>query len=388
MSDRYFAWFNCASGIAGDMMLGSLIDAGASLTAITETLSGLELSGWSLGVESVHRSGIAATRAVVRVDDDGTSRDYATIKTLLAHADLPDRVATRSLAAFHALALVEASIHGVPLDAVHFHEVGGHDAIIDIVGTMTALDLLGVDDVAVSPIALGSGTIATSHGTLPNPAPATIALLEGFAVVGTDITMELATPTGAAIISTLARPLVTMPPMTVVGQGFGAGSRDLDDRANVVGVVLGRHSVLQPELVALLETTVDDLTGEQLAQALSALLRHGALDAWAERITMKKGRSGSILSVLAQPSDLDRLRDEIMRATGSLGIRSVLLERTILDREIYEVSVQGHHVRIKASSVRAKPEFDDVVRVADLTGNTVFDVEAMAMTEYREGRLL
>jgi uncharacterized protein (TIGR00299 family) protein len=367
------------------MVLGSLLDAGASIDAVRESLATLPISGWSLDAERVVRSGISATRAVVSIDDDRVERDYRTIVEILDAADLPERVAARSHAAFLALASAEAAIHAQPIEDVHFHEVGGHDALVDIVGTMAALEELGVDEVVVSPITLGSGTILTRHGEIPNPAPATVALLKGFEVIGSEARVELATPTGAAIVNALAKPLSPLPLMEVVAQGFGAGTRDLDGRANVVGVVVGTHRSMSAEMVAVLETTIDDLTGEQAASAISSLLGAGALDAWMTPVAMKKARVGSVLTVLARPFDSRRITKEIMQSTGSLGVRASIVMRSTLERRVEEVTVLGYAVRIKVSDVRAKPEFDDVVAASKSTGRTIFEIEALALRAYLEG---
>ena len=384
-AERTVAWLSCSSGVAGDMVLGSLLDAGASIDAVRESLATLPISGWSLDAERVVRSGISATRAVVSIDDDRVERDYRTIVEILDAADLPERVAARSHAAFLALASAEAAIHAQPIEDVHFHEVGGHDALVDIVGTMAALEELGVDEVVVSPITLGSGTILTRHGEIPNPAPATVALLKGFEVIGSEARVELATPTGAAIVNALAKPLSPLPLMEVVAQGFGAGTRDLDGRANVVGVVVGTHRSMSAEMVAVLETTIDDLTGEQAASAISSLLGAGALDAWMTPVAMKKARVGSVLTVLARPFDSRRITKEIMQSTGSLGVRASIVMRSTLERRVEEVTVLGYAVRIKVSDVRAKPEFDDVVAASKSTGRTIFEIEALALRAYLEG---
>jgi uncharacterized protein (TIGR00299 family) protein len=368
------------------MLLGALLDAGASLDSVLGELSRLELPGWTLRTEQVSRAGIAATRAVVEVHDDEASRPYGAIVELVERAALPERITARSLAAFAALAEVEAAIHQTSLEAVHLHELGGHDALIDVVGTMAALEDLGVDELYVSPIALGAGQVKSAHGSLPNPAPATVALLEGFAVYGTEHPIELATPTGAAIIRALASPAKPLPPTTILSQGFGAGTRQLPGQANVVGVILGRCAGTKVEMLALLETTVDDVSGEQLSRALSALVEHGALDAWAAPVTMKKGRQGYLLSVLSNPLAIDAMTEELMRSTGSLGVRASLIERTALERQMVEVSVLGRPVRIKVSAVRAKPEFEDLATLAEQSGKSVFELEALALAAFHQAQ--
>lgn len=384
MAERRLALFNCSSGVAGDMMLASLLDAGASLDFVTKVLGELDISGWSLDARSVFRAGIRATQVTVTVHDERQTRSYADIVALLERAPTPPLIKERSLRIFRKLAQVEATIHGMEVSDVHFHEVGGHDAIIDIVGTAAALEDLGIDQIFTSPIAIGHGTVSTLHGTIPSPAPATIALLQGSEIVDSGLPLELATPTGAAILATLSDPVAPLPPLRIEGQGFGAGARDLVDRANVVQVILATIEQTRKEYVALLETTIDDVTGEQLSVALDSLLAAGALDAWAVPAEMKKRRSGFLVTVIASPDSIDHLTHELMRATGTLGVRSQLIARSVLDREFIVVDVLGYAVRVKASPVRAKPEADDVRTVAEATGKTVFEVEALAHRAFLE----
>ncbi len=382
MRNRRIAWVNCASGIAGDMFLGALLDAGASQDYVEKILGDLHLEGWSLKREIVQRSGITATHVTVIVQHSDHVRTYASILELINRAKLPERITQRSLATFEALATVEASLHGVAINDVHFHEVGGHDAIVDIVGTIAALEDLDIDAVFVAPIALGTGSISIDHGVLPNPAPATVALLEGFLVEGTTQSLELATPTGAALVRVLGQPLSAQPPTIVIAQGFGAGTRDLVDQANVVGVVIAEQPSSLDEMVGLVETTVDDVTGEVLGSAMAGLLDHGALDAWATPVAMKKGRPGTVVTVLCEPTMIPTITTELMRATGTLGVRTSLVTRTILQRTFITVSVLNHDIQLKVSNVRAKPEFDDVKRVAEATGRTHGEIDALAMAAY------
>ncbi len=371
-------WFGCAAGVAGDMVLGSLLDAGASLGEVRSLLDGLKLPGWTLELDHEVRGGLRASRAVVSVGDDATVRPYAAIRSILDDAQLPERVYLRSTAIFQALAGAEAGIHGVPIEEVHFHEVGGHDALIDVVGTAAALEVLDVSQVACSPVGLGRGLIRSSHGPLNAPAPATVALLEGFDVVGLDVAMETATPTGAAILRGLAGSSSPLPAMTLEAQGLGAGSREVPGTANVVVAVLGTIDDARAEQVAWLSTNLDDVTGEQLGFASESLLAAGALDVWTQAITMKKSRPAHALNVLCRPEQAWSFQARISSLTGSLGVRSLLLERRVLARETEVVDVLGQPVRVKTSSVSAKPEFDDVVAASVATGRSVAEIEAMA----------
>jgi len=360
------------------MVLGSLLDLGADLAEVSAILDGLQLPGWTLEHGHEVRGGLLASRAVVSVGDDATERPYAAIRSILEHALLPERVRQRSTSVFAALAEAEARIHGVPIEQVHFHEVGGHDALIDVVGTAAALEVLDVSQVGCSPVGLGRGLIRSSHGPLNAPAPATVALLEGFDVVGLDVAMETATPTGAAILRSLAGSSSPLPAMTLVGQGLGAGSREVPGTANVVVAVLGTIDDARAEQVAWLSTNLDDVTGEQLGFASESLLAAGALDVWTQAITMKKSRPAHALNVLCRPEQASSFQAEISALTGSLGVRALLLERRVLARETEVVDVLGQQVRVKRSSVSAKPEFDDVVAASVATGRSVAEIEAMA----------
>lgn len=385
------AWFHCFSGIAGDMALGSLLDAGAELDSVLDLLGALSLPGWSLEAEPVLRGGIAATRAVVRTADDATSRTHADVVALVAAARLPERVRRRALAAFDALARAEGRLHAKPHLAAHFHEVGGHDAIVDIVGTCAALEVLGVDRVTASPVAVGLGSVHSAHGALPNPAPAVVELLSGAPVVGHDVDVELTTPTGAALLASLARSYGPLPAMTVEASGFGAGARDLDGLPNVTQVVLGQADAGggltgpggpgQP--VVLLETNVDDVTGETLAHAVAALLEAGAHDAWITPVVMKKGRPGYVVAALADTSSAQAVAGRLRSETGSLGVRGQTLQRWPASRSMVEVEVEGLPVGIKLSAGRAKVEHDDAARVATQRGLSLHEVRQRAEEAWR-----
>ena len=306
-------WFHCYAGIAGDMALGSLLDAGADFEEVVALLRRLPFTGWTLDAEPVLRAGIAATRAVVTVSDDVVVRTHAHILGLLEEARLPERVTQRSTAAFAALAEVEGRLHRRPPSQVHFHEVGSHDTIVDIVGTMAALEILGIDTVTASAISVGSGTVRTSHGILPNPSPAVVGLLKGVPTVGKAINLELTTPTGAAILASTSSSFGPMPSLRIEATGFGAGEREIDGLPNCTQVVIGEpatESGSSPagQPIVLLEANIDDATGETLAHAVSRLMDAGAYDAWLSPVIMKKGRPGHVLSVLSDPSLSDDLR--------------------------------------------------------------------------------
>ena len=383
---RKVAWFHPFSGIAGDMTLGALLDAGADLNFVVATLKQLNVDGWTLSAERVERKGIDATRAIVDAPEQHHHRHWSDIRELLERSSLPHRVKTRSLAVFETLAIAEGKVHGVPPEDVHFHEVGALDAIVDIVGSCAALESLDIDEIASGPVAVGVGTITAAHGVLPNPPPAVVNLLEQIPTVGVDVDLELTTPTGAAIIKALATVVGAMPDMTIRCSGYGAGTRDLSDRANVTQVIIGSltpaaaQSSDETEPVVELATNLDDVTGEQLGHAIGELMAAGALDAWVTPIVMKKNRPAHTLSVLAHPHQAADLAGLVMSLTGTLGVRSRQLDRVAVQRTTVTVSVDGHDIDVKISDVRVKAEFDHVAAAATALGLPVQEIAARAET--------
>jgi hypothetical protein len=368
------AWVHAFAGVAGDMLLGALLDAGADLDEVRAAISALDVPGWELDTEHTPRAGLVATRAIVVAEGDvGHHRTWSDIDHLLKRADLPPRVRDRARSTFAELAGVEGRLHGVPPEDVHFHEVGALDAIVDVIGVAAALDSLAVDRIVAGPVHVGTGTVYAAHGRLPNPAPATIALLaqRGLTVVGEDIDVELTTPTGAALLAALADSCGPLPAMRPTVVGYGAGTRELADRANVVQVVIGMEEQAaggsEEELVEL-ATNVDDATGEVLAHAITALLGAGALDAWVVPIVMKKGRPAHTVHALCAAPALARVRDTLLAETGSLGVRWTVVRRHAVDRAELVVDVDGHPVRVKQSGTRRKVEHDDAVAAATALG--------------------
>ena len=383
------AWFHCFAGIAGDMALGSLVDAGADVEEVRALLRRLPFSGWAVEAHPVQRSGIAATKVEVRAEDSAVVRTHGHIQAMIEEARLPARVRERSLATFAALAEVEGRLHRRHPSQVHFHEVGGIDAIVDVVGTCSALELLGVDTVYASAVATGTGMVRSAHGLLPNPAPAVVDLLRGAPTYGRDVSVELTTPTGAALLAGLASGFGPLPAMTVVATGFGAGSRELSDLPNTTQVVVGEAAVSgtpwsspgQP--VALLETNVDDATGEAVAHAVAALLAAGAHDAWVTPIVMKKGRPAYTVSALCDPALAAQVAAVLTAETGSLGLRGTTMERWPRSRRELAVDVEGLPVRIKVSPGRVKVEHDDAAWAARRTGLPLREVVYRAEAEVR-----
>lgn len=382
---RTIAWFHCFSGIAGDMALGALVDAGADPAEVRALLERLPVTGWAIRAEEAMRGGVAATRLVVEAHDTTVVRTYAHVTAILEEARLPERVRQRAGAVFHAIATVEARLHRRSIEQVHFHEVGSLDAIVDVVGVAAALEVLGVDDIASSPVACGRGMIRAAHGLLPNPAPAVVELLAGAPTYGVDLPVELTTPTGAGILAALCRRWGPLPPMTITASGFGAGTRDLDELPNLTQVVLGTASASattgQP--VVLLEVNVDDATGETLAHAVGTLLDAGAHDAWITPIVMKKGRPAHTVSVLADPALAGELASVLRAETGSLGVRGSTIERWPSPRTYDEVEVHGLPVRVKVGPGRVKVEHDDAALAARRTGLPLREVVSLAEEAWR-----
>ena len=387
---RRVAWFNCQAGVAGDMTMAALVDAGADPDIVASTIGGLGVDGYALLFERVQRCGVRATWANVVVhgehdpehhrghhpgphDDHLPHRPVREILALLDGADLPDRVRRRARAVFSRLGEVEAAIHGGDPGDVELHEVGALDSIVDVVGVCAALEALDIDDVWCSPIAVGHGSIRSAHGVIPNPAPATVALLSeaGAPTVGLATTLEVSTPTGAALMTTLASGFGALPPMTAGAVGYGAGTADTAERANVVQVVVGQRTVGGDDdgtPVALLEANVDDVTAEVLAHTVSVLLAAGAHDAWLTPIVMKKGRPAHTVSVLCDPSAIAATRNVLLRETGTLGVRLSSMRRWPQRRAETTVEVDGHRIRVKLAGHRVKVEFDDAAAAAAALG--------------------
>jgi uncharacterized protein (TIGR00299 family) protein len=377
-------WVHPFNGIAGDMMLGALLDAGADAAEVTTMLSTLGVDGWELQVESIFRSGIGATNVQVMTDEGHVHRTAGDIIALVESADLPVRVVERAGAVFRALAKAEGHIHRQDPDTVHFHEVGGIDAIVDVVGVCCALELLEIDELVIGPVAVGRGMVRSAHGRIPNPAPATVELLAGWEVKGLETPIELTTPTGAAIVAALGSASGPMPAMTVAGSGFGAGDAEPDDFPNLLQVVLGQRATVPAEMLTLLETNVDDATGEILGHTLEQLMTAGALDAWITPILMKKGRPAHTVSVLAVPDHAATLSSILLAETGSIGVRRTHLERDAAERRIEMVVVDGHEVRVKVTAHRCKAEHDDAVVAAAALDMPVREVAARAEQLWRD----
>jgi pyridinium-3,5-bisthiocarboxylic acid mononucleotide nickel chelatase len=367
-------YIDAIAGVAGDMLLGALIDAGASEAYVRE---GLRPLGVDVVVARTERHGIGATRLEVVAAEEHVHRDWAAVRELVDAAELPTRAHARAHDAFRRLAEAEGAIHGVPPDEVHFHEVGAIDALADVCGVALALEDLGIDEVVCSPLPAPRGFVNAAHGRLPLPAPATLELLRGAPVHGVDLDVELVTPTGAALVAALTSSYGPLPPMTLQATGYGAGSRDLEDRPNVVRAIVGVTAEAPAKRSAvLLACNLDDLTPELVPDAAQACTDAGALDVWVAPVQMKKGRPGMVLSAVARPDREAAVAEAMLRSTSTLGVRTTALQRYELDREARTVTVEGRPIGVKLGRlhgeiVNVAPEHDDVAAVAAALGRPV-----------------
>lgn len=390
------AWFNCSAGVAGDMLLAALVDAGADRIAVMDAWAALGVDGFAATWERVQRCGVGATWTNVAVDDrhgedhhghgGHPHRPARDVIEMIGRAGLSETVRENAVAVYRALAEVEGAIHGHDPGDVELHEVGALDSILDVVGVCAALADLGVDRITYSPIAVGHGTVDTAHGRLPNPVPAVTGLLAaaGATTVGVDTTMELSTPTGVALLTVLGAACGPMPTMTVSATGFGAGTLDPPGRPNVVQVVLGDHAGTDrdPDTTGrpcrLVEANVDDVTGEVLAHTIAALLEVGAHDAWATPIVMKKGRPAHTVSALCDDATFDDVRRVLVDETGTLGVRATTVARWPQQRREATVQIGGHPIALKLGDRRVKVEHDDARRAAAALGRPLREVLAEA----------
>src|SRR5579862_739863 len=381
-------YLDAFSGISGDMTVGALIDAGAPGDGVIEALVGLG-TGARFSVEKTVRGGVAASKFRVETDGAGkVHRHLSHILKLIAEASIGERAKRDASAVFQRLGEAEAGVHGVAIEKVHFHEVGAVDSIADIVGACVALDLLGVEEVRVSAINVGSGTVKTEHGILPVPAPATAALLMGKPIYARGPEMELTTPTGAALVATLASGFGALPPMTIDSMGYGAGDRDFKDHANVLRALIG-ESGHAPEatLVSVIEANIDDSSPQVLGYALEKLMEAGALDASLSPLQMKKNRPGSLLRVIARPEDQEKLAQIVFSETSTLGLRIQAAERRVEERCVVEVDTPFGKVRMKVSGHGAfAPEYEDCRAIAARTGTPLPQVIAAANEAYLKNR--
>ncbi len=377
-------YIDAFSGVSGDMLAGALADAGADQQAMAGAIASLDI-GATVSFEKVTRRGVAGTKYHVHAQPQHAHRHLSHIEKIIGKSDLPDRAKERALKVFRRLGEAEAHVHGIPIEKVHFHEVGAADSIADIVGTCIAFDQLQVSRILCSPVNVGSGTVQTEHGTLPVPAPATARLLENAPVYARGPAKELTTPTGAAVVTTLAESFGVLPPMKLARTGYGAGSSDFAEHANVLRVILGERAPVEEALeVSVIEANIDDSSPQVLAYAAERILCAGALDVWLQPILMKKGRPGQLLRVLARPEDRERLSQIIFAETSTLGLRIQSAERRVQERGITNVETRYGRVRVKISSQGSAPEYEDCRQLALDSGVPLKEILAEAILESRK----
>lgn len=367
-----FAYFDCFSGISGDMTLGALVDAGVSIDSLRAELAKLNLPGYELKAEKVKRSGIAATKVHVIIDQkDQKTRHLSDVLAIIDRSSLSTSIQEKSSRIFKRLADAEAKVHATTADKIHFHEVGAVDSIVDTVGAVIGLDLLGITGIMASAVNVGSGMVQTSHGLLPIPAPATAEMLKGIPFYQSSTEFELATPTGAAIISTLGTSFGLMPSMKIDRIAHGAGDKDFPGKPNVLRLLIGEPTTPYDEDSSLIiETNIDDMNPQVYDYIIEKLMEQGAQDVYLTPIIMKKGRPAILLSVLTDKPNSDAVLDTIFRETTSIGVRIREVGRKKLLREIKEVETIYGTIRMKISRrgeeiLTATPEYDDCRRIAE-----------------------
>ncbi len=386
-------WLDTTSGASGDMLLGALIDAGASETEIAAAISAVAPEPIQLRTEHVHRAGLAARHAHIETADSNTPRSISDVDDLLRAASLDEAVKQHASAVFRLLADAEARVHGVTADAIHFHEVGALDAIADVVGVCAGFEALALDELHCGPIAVGSGSVSAAHGRLSVPVPAVVELLRGVATYAGPLTAEMCTPTGAALLRHWVTSWGSQPLMSVERVGTGAGSRDFAEQPNVLRLLSGTGGTGGGTGVGgralVLETNVDDLDPRMWPTVLQRLLSAGASDAWLTAILMKKGRPAHTLAVLTTVEAAESVRAAIFSETSAIGLRETTVGKLACDRTFSNVDIGGHPVSVKVASaggrvVNVQPEYDDVAAAAVALGRPVKQVlaEAVAASAY------
>jgi uncharacterized protein (TIGR00299 family) protein len=365
------AYFDCYSGISGDMILGALVDLGVDPGKIRKALKTLDLKGYKLKTSRVQRGLIAGTKVQVRLTKSShhPARKYSDIKKLIADSDLSSTAKKNSLEIFKRIAQVEAAIHDTTMEKIHFHEIGAVDSIVDIVGGVVAIESLKLDKIYASPLNVGEGFVQCAHGCLPVPAPATLKLLQGIPVFSNGIKKELTTPTGAAMIGFYADKFGSLPAMKIVGDGYGAGDHIIAEMPNMLRVVLGEISAESDEELVLIETNIDDMNPEFYEGTMESLFKAGALDVYLTPIIMKKSRPANKISVLSSETDRQAMTEILLHETSSFGVRYFRIGRTVLEREMKTVNISWGSVRIKIGKFNGKviqisPEYEDCKKIA------------------------
>jgi hypothetical protein len=389
------AYVDAVGGVAGDMLLAALLDAGADAGHVRDGLRGLAVGGIELTTTTVSRHSIsAASVSIVAPPEPHPHRGWPEVREILERSALPARALERAQRVFAALARAEAQVHGIEPEAVTFHEVGAIDAIGDVCGIALALEDLEIDELACSPLPTPRGMIDAAHGRLPLPAPAVLELLRGAPMYGVDVDAELVTPTGAAVLAALAVQFGPMPPLVLERVGYGAGTRDLSQLPNLVRILVGERVETAAEALredaVLIEANLDDISPQLLPDAAESCFAAGALDVWTAPVQMKKGRPGFVFSALARPSDERAVAEAILRETTTLGVRVSPVRRWELAREWVEVEVEGESVRVKlglleGTVVNVAPEHDDCLAAARASGRPVKEIWAAALAAVAQG---
>ena len=386
------AYFDCASGISGDMTLGALVDAGADLAAINDGVASLGLPGVRIVAQLVKKKGFCATQINIEHEPEHKHRHLHHITAMIDAGRLTERQKDLAKKIFARIGAAEAKVHGTTIEQVHFHEVGAVDSIADIVGAAIGWDLLGIERAYASSVPTGGGFIEIAHGRCSVPAPATAELLAGIPIAPSSVQHELTTPTGAAILATLVGQYGPLPAMKIERIGYGAGQRDLEEQPNLLRLLVGEAaevaSAAAAETIWVLETNLDDASGQTIGHALGQLLAAGALDAYTTAIGMKKNRPAVQLSVLCHGPDVDRMEAILFRETTTLGVRRWSAGRTALARRRVEVStplgdIGGMVARLPGGSERFMPEYDECARIAEKAGASLRDVQAAAQDAWR-----
>jgi len=375
------AYFDCFSGISGDMVLGALVDLGLSLEELAEALESLDLEEFQLESREVMSYGLRATKVDVVVPESVLVRTFNNIKDIIETSALPDGVKSRSLEIFMQIARAESVIHNKPVDQVHFHEVGAVDSIVDIVGAAWGVHKLGFTEVFSSPLPLGHGMIKTLHGSIPVPAPAVLEILGDTPTYGRGIPTEIVTPTGAAIVKTLAASYGTMPPMKLGRTGYGAGSKDIGV-ANLLRIITGERLDLsgeQEQVAYVISTNIDDMNPEFYDYVMERLFESGAHDVWLVPIQMKKTRPGTVINVLCSPADASALKRILLEETSTFGLRTTTVMKKAIEREVVEVETPWGPVRVKVGResgqvTSVSPEFADCAKIAGEKGVPIKEV--------------
>lgn len=363
------AYFDCCSGISGDMVLGALIDCGLDIKVLRKELAKLPVKDYSISVSKDERHHITGVNFCVRFKESRLHRTFKEIKILISRSRFSQRVKGLSISIFETLAKAEAKVHGCKADDVHFHEVGAVDSIIDIVGTAIAVEYLGIEKVYASSLPLGSGWVNASHGKMPVPAPATLEILKDVPIAKSIVASELTTPTGAAIIKTLAEDFGSMPHMRIEKTGYGIGDKNFKEIPNILRVVIGKGDACSERLFVL-ETNIDDMNPQIYDYLMSRLFKKGALDVFLIPIQMKKGRPAILLKALCNENKKDMLMNIIFEETTTIGIRSYEVDRRCLERNIKEVSTPYGKVKVKVSEkggrlINIQPEYEDCKKIAE-----------------------